>query len=392
MCEALRFTPERFPRNSGRIAFMQTDAHMSGSQPLLVTGGVSPKRRAIARGFLAVTTVAMLTVLVIQIAYLANWIESGFGNWRPVALAVLLWFVAIDVGVVLLRGVRGERALFLLPAVELTIAFVIFPTIFALYVAFTDWNLSAVSGRHFNGLDNFRRLIHDRDYWRVIGNNFKYLIGVLIQYVIAFGLALLLNQDIRGRKFFRVVFLLPFMLSPVAIGWMIGRSILDAQYGVVTPLLAKIGLENVSFFDQPLPALIGIMAMDAWYSIPFIMVLLLAGLQALPHEVFEASRIDGASAWQTFRHMTFPLLLPVSLTALVLRAIFEFKLIDIVRVVTNGGPGGATDTATNFIYREGIEKTNVGYATALSQFFLIIVILFVTFVLVTIGRWVRDVA
>jgi multiple sugar transport system permease protein len=360
--------------------------------PVMKAGGVSPRRRAFARAFLLVATVAALAVLIIQIAKSAEWTDTGFENWRLVALAVIVWFVAVDVGVVLLRGVRGERALFLLPAIELTFAFVIFPTIFALYVAFTDWNLSAVGGRQFNGIDNFRKMFNDGDFWRVIGNNFKYMIGVLIQYVIGFGLALLLNQNIRGRKIFRVIFLLPFMLSPVAVGWMIGRSILDAQYGVVTPLLEKVGIEDVSFFDQPLPALIGIMAMDAWYSIPFIMVMLLAGLQALPHEVFEASRIDGASAWQNFRDMTFPLLLPVSLTALVLRAIFEFKLIDVVRVVTNGGPGGATDTATNFIYREGIEKTNVGYATALSQVFLIIVILFVTLILTTLGRRVRDVA
>jgi multiple sugar transport system permease protein len=202
---------------------------------------------------------------------------------------------------------------------------------------------------------------------------------------------LLLNQPIRGRKVFRVIFLLPFMLSPVAIGWMIGRSILDAQYGVVVPLLERIGFEDISFFDQPGPALLGIMVMDAWYAIPFIMVMLLAGLQAMPHEVFEAARIDGASAWQSFRDITFPLLLPVSLTAIVLRMIFEFKLIDVVRVVTNGGPGGATDTMTLFIYREGIEKTNVGYATALSQVFLIIIIIFVTLVLVTVGRKVRQV-
>jgi multiple sugar transport system permease protein len=373
---------------------MQTELSASpkSEKSDLATGGVSQKRRSLAQAFLAIFTAALLIVVILQITHSAGWVDTGFANWRPVALAVLSWFVAVDVGVVLLKGARGERALFLLPAVELTFAFVIFPTFFALYVAFTDWNLSSVSGRHFNGLDNFRRLIHDSDYWSAVANNFKYLIGVLIQYVIAFGLALLLNQNIRGRKFFRVVFLLPFMLSPVAVGWMIGRSILDAQYGVVTPLLAKIGFEDVSFFDQPLPALIGIMAMDAWYSIPFIMVLLLAGLQALPHEVFEASRIDGSNAWQTFRHMTFPLLLPVSLTALVLRAIFEFKLIDIVRVVTNGGPGGATETTTNFIYREGIEKTNLGYATSMSQVFLIVVILFVTFVLITIGRRVRDVA
>jgi multiple sugar transport system permease protein len=348
-------------------------------------------KQALARGFIALASALVVVVLVVQVAHAAGWLATGFANWRPLALAVLLWFVAVDVGVVVLRGVAGQRALFLLPAVQLTIAFVIFPTIFGLYISFTDWNLSATAGRTFNGLDNFRQMFGDADFWRVLGNNFKYQIGVLVQYVIAFALALLLNQQIRAQKFFRVVFLLPFMLSPVAVGWMIGRSILDSQYGVVTPILERLGFENVSFYDQPLPAFVGIMAMDAWYSIPFIMVMLLAGLQALPQEVFEAAKIDGASRWQTFRDMTFPLLLPVSLTALVLRAIFEFKLLDVVRVVTNGGPGGATDTMTNFIYREGIEKTNVGYATAMSQVFLIVIIIFVTLVLNTVGRWVRDV-
>jgi multiple sugar transport system permease protein len=351
----------------------------------------SPLGRAIARSVFGLASVAFIAALAVQIAHSAGWIATGFTNWRPVAIAALIWFIALDIAVFVLRGERGKRAVFLLPAVQATIAFVIFPTIFGLYISFTDWNLSAAGGRRFNGIDNFRRMIHDDAFWNALGNNFQFLIGVLVQYVIAFALALLLNQNVRGQKVFRVIFLLPFMLSPVAVGWMIGRSILDAQYGVVTPLLAKFGFEDVSFYDQPLPAFIGIMAMDAWYSIPFIMVLLLAGLQALPHEVFEAAKIDGASSWQTFRDMTFPLLLPVSLTAVVLRAIFEFKLIDVVRVVTNGGPGGATDTLTNYIYREGIEKTNVGYATAMSQVFLIIVILFVTLILVTVGRKVREV-
>jgi multiple sugar transport system permease protein len=215
---------------------------------------------------------------------------------------------------------------------------------------------------------------------------------VLIQYVIAFGLALLLNQKIRGRKFFRIVFLLPFMLSPVAVSFMIGKSILDPQYGPVTELLAKIGFEDVSFYGEKWPARINIMVMDAWYSIPFVMVLLLAGLQAIPHEVIESAKIDGANAWRTFTGMVFPLMLPVSLTAIILRIIFELKLIDVVRVVTGGGPGGATDTVTLFIYREGIEKTNVGYATALSQFYLIVVIVFITVILAVAGRWVRKFA
>jgi multiple sugar transport system permease protein len=179
------------------------------------------------------------------------------------------------------------------------------------------------------------------------------------------------------------------MLSPVAVSFMIGRSLFSTQYGPVKALLAKVGVENPAFWEDPWQARINIMVLVAWYSIPFVMVLLLAGLQAIPHEVLESARIDGANAWQTFGSMIFPLMLPVSLTAIILRVIFELKLIDVVRVVTNGGPGGATDTVTLFIYRTGIEQANVGYATALSQFYLVGIIVFVSLVLFVAGRWVR---
>ena len=331
-----------------------------------------------------------LVVVVLQIAAMIGWDDApGIASWRTVALAVLGWFIAVDIAVVLMHGVRGESALFLLPALQLTAAFVLFPTVFGLYVAFTNWNLSAEQGRTFNGLDNVRALFRDADFWRSMLNMVYYVIAVLAQYVVAFGLALLLNQDIRGRKFFRVVFLLPFMLSPVAVSFMIGRSILDSQFGPVAQVLGSLGLDNIALWEDPWPARINIMLMDAWYSIPFMMVLLLAALQGIPHEVLESATIDGASGRQTFFHMIFPLMLPVSLTAVVLRIIFELKLIDVVRVVTNGGPGGATDTVTLFIFREGIEKANVGYATALSQFYLICVIVLVTAILAIAGRWVQ---
>jgi len=209
--------------------------------------------------------------------------------------------------------------------------------------------------------------------------------------VIALGLALLLNQDIVGRKFFRVAFLLPFMMSPVAAGWMIGRSIFDAQRGPLADLLTRLGLERVAFFETGRRAIASLLVIDAWYSIPFMLVLLLAGLQALPAEVFEAAKIDGASGWQLFRDMTFPLLLPVSLTAVVLRAVFEFKVIDIILVVTGGGPGDATETLTAYIYKRGVSGLDVGYGTAMSQLFLLVVIATITLLLLTLGRKVRDI-
>jgi multiple sugar transport system permease protein len=371
---------------------MQQSSAIQPSASKTPSGGVSPWRRTLGRTLILGATLAAALVLLLQIAQTAGWLEEGFSTWRPVALAFVGWATALMVGVVLTRGARGEQAVFLLPAVLLTLGFVIFPTIFALYVAFTDWNLSGSQGRSFNGLDNFRSLFRDDDFWSSLLNMAIYLVGVLFQYLIAFGLALLLNQNIRGRRLFRIIFLLPFMLSPVAVSFMIGKSLFNSQYGPVKEVLARIGIENPAFWEDPWLARMNIMLIVAWYSIPFVMVLLLAGLQAIPHEVLESAKIDGANPWQTFANMVFPLMLPVSLTAVVLRMIFELKLIDVVRVVTGGGPGGATDTVTLFIYREGIEQANVGYATALSQFYLVCIIVFVTVILAVAGRWVRKFA
>jgi multiple sugar transport system permease protein len=273
-----------------------------------------------------------------------------------------------------------------------TLAFVIFPTIFGIYVSFTDWQLNDPAGAVFTGLDNFRHVLQDGRFWGALRNNFIFvLIGVPLQFVVALGLALLVNQEIRGRRFFRVVFLLPFMMSPVAAGWMIGRSIMDAQRGPLPTFLRDLGFTNVSFFADGFRGTLSLLLIDAWYSIPFMFVLLLAGLQALPPEILEAAKIDGAGRWHSFRDMIWPLLLPVSLTAVVLRTIFEFKVIDIILVVTGGGPGNATETLTTYIYRRGVQNVDVGYATAMSQLFLIAVILTVVALIVFVGRWVRDV-
>jgi len=274
-------------------------------------------------------------------------------------------------------------------ALLFTIAMVIFPTFFGLYIAFTDWNLSAFAGRQFNGLENVRALINDPYYWNALTNMVYYVLAVLAQYAIAFGLALLLNADIRARKFFRVAFLLPFMLSPVAVSWMIGKSLMEYRFGPAATLMRHLGWENPAFFTTPWIARLSIMAMDAWVWIPFIMILLLAGLQAMPKEISEAAKVDGASPWQSFWQITFPLMLPVSITAIVLKVIFQLKLADIVINVTAGGPGGATDTVSSFIFREYRDRSNVGYGTMLAEVYLILIIIFVTLLLKVASRSVR---
>jgi multiple sugar transport system permease protein len=283
----------------------------------------------------------------------------------------------------------GRRALFVLPAVLFTVAMVIFPMLFGLYVSLTDWNLSSFAGRQFNGFDNLRQMMQDPFYWNALLNMVYYVIAVLVEYAIAFGLALLLSAQIRARRFFRIVFLMPLMLSPVAVSWMIGKSLMEYRFGPAATLARHLGWETPAFFASPEIARLSIMVMDAWTFIPLMMIMLLAGLQALPKEVMEAAEVDGANNWQTFWKVVFPLMMPVSITAIVIRIIFKLKLADVIINVTAGGPGGATDSVTSFIFREYRDRSNVGYGTLLAMVYLVLIIIFVTTLLSLVNRWMR---
>lgn len=349
--------------------------------------------RAVAgRRLIRVASAGLGLVVLAQVLSQTGLLPLGFATWQPTMYAYIVWSVALGVSQVLIRGEQGKQALFLLPALLFTIAVVIFPTFFGLGIATTDWNLSSLTGVHFNLFGNIAALAHDEFFWNALLNMGYYVLSVLVQYAIAFGLALLLNTDIRGRKFFRVAFLLPFMLSPVAISWMIGKSIMEARFGPAASLARMLGWDSPAFYGTGWIARASIMTMDAWNWIPFIIILLLAGLQALPGDVAEAARVDGASPWQAFWKITFPLMLPVSVTAIILRIIFELKLADIVINVTAGGPGGATDTVSSFIYREYRDRSSVGYGTMLAEFYLILIIVFVSVLLALTSRWMRRVS
>lgn len=349
----------------------------------------APDRAVAGTWLIAVASILFAALVLAQSLYKAEVIGWGFETWQPIALAYVAWGVALALGMVWRRGIEGHKSLFVLPAVLFTVAMVIFPTFFGLYIAFTDWNLSSFEGRRFSGLKNLYALFADPYYWNALGNMVFYVLTVLVQYAIAFGLALLLNAEIKARKFFRVAFLLPFMLSPVAVSWMIGKSLLEYRYGPVAKLARFLGWDSPAFFTSPWVAKTSIAVMDAWVWIPFIMIMLLAGLQALPKELSEAAKVDGASKWQSFWQITFPLMLPVSITAIVLRIIFQLKLADIVINVTSGGPGGATDTVSSFIFREYRDRSNVGYGTMLAEFYLVLIIIFITLLLSIANRWVK---
>ena len=157
----------------------------------------------------------------------------------------------------------------------------------------------------------------------------------------------------------------------------------------VARFLREFGVENPSFFSSPEVARTMIMLMDGWTYIPFMMIMILAGLQAIPRELSEAAQVDGASAWRRFWEVTFPLMLPVSITAILIRIIFKLKLADIIINVTSGGPGGATDSVTSFIFREYRDRSNVGYGTLLAIVYLVIIVIAMTILMKAAERWMR---
>jgi multiple sugar transport system permease protein len=352
----------------------------------LVGEPIPPRRKAAGRALIIAASALLALVVVLQTLDAAGAVAIGFADWRPTVYAYLLWAVALGAGQVMIRGEAGKRAIFVLPAALFTVAMAIFPTFFGLYIAFTDWNLSSVEGMHFNGVQNLVAMFQDGSYWNALLNMLFYVAMVLVEYAIAFGLALLLNADIRARKFFRVAFLTPFMLSPVAVSWMVGKSLMEYRYGPAATLARHLGWDSPTFFTTPWIARFSIEALDAWVWIPFIMILMLAGLQAMPKDVLEAGKVDGATPWQAFWKITFPLMLPVSATAVVIRIIFKLKIADIIITMTSGGPGGATDSVSSFIYREYRDRSNVGYGTMLAMFYLVLIILFVTLLLNLISK------
>lgn len=349
---------------------------------------ISDQRKRLGKWLVWGTAFFGVALALWQIAHETGRVENGFDTWRPVLYGYMFWATALCASQVIVNGEKGKRTLFVLPAALFVISLVVFPLLFALYISFTDWNLASPDGPQPNGWSNLKEMWNDAFYWNALKNMVYYVLAVSVEYIIAFGLALLLNSQIRARKFFRVVFLLPLMLSPVAVSWMIGKSMLEVRFGPISRLVREMGFEP-GFFGTPEIARFMIMAMDAWTFIPFMMIMLLAGLQSLPSEVIEASKVDGATGWQSFKEVIFPLMLPVSVTAIVIRIIFKLKLADIIINVTSGGPGGATDSVTSFIFREYRDRSNVGYGTALAIMYLILIIIFVTILLKLVSRWME---
>ena len=269
---------------------------------------------------------------------------------------------------------RFAPAIFLLPPLALVAVLAVFPLVMSLGLSFVNWNISnPTAGVVFVGLANWARLLNDHHFQRVILNTLLYvLIGVPLQYGLGLALAVILSSQIRARNLLRTLFLLPMMLSPVAVSLVVGKILFNQEVGPINDMLTHLGLEPVPWLTDGTMAFATVLIVDTWQWTPFMMLLLLAGLQAIPDDVVEAAEIDAASERQAFWHVVFPLLLPWSVAALLIRSIEMLKIVDVVVVLTNGGPGIATEPVTLYAYRTGVQNFDLGYASAIAYSLLIV--------------------
>ncbi|MEM6738922.1 MAG: sugar ABC transporter permease [Pseudomonadota bacterium] len=286
---------------------------------------------------------------------------------------------------------RGDtiKHVFMAPAFLLVLTVTLFPLIYALVVSFQSIRLVPPLPPRFVGVDNYADILGSARFWGSMYTTATIVfISTAFQYVLGFALAIALHHNVAGARLYRVTFLLPMFLAPVCVA-LIARMIFHPFLGPVNDAIEGMGFDNVPFLTEPNLAIATLITIEVWQWTPFVTLLMLAGLQSLPEEVFEAAKVDDIPAWRRFWDITFPMLLPLSVAVIFIRLIEGFKVIDTVFVLTGGGPGTATETLTLFAYNEGFKKFNLGYTSALSFTFLIVVIVAGTLYLALAARLIK---
>jgi multiple sugar transport system permease protein len=277
------------------------------------------------------------------------------------------------------KTVRGlsDRAiawLFIAPTIFLLLAINIFPLIWTIYLSFTNYRANRPNEAvEFVGLRNYARILNSEDVWGYLQSTAHFLFWTIsLELLIGFALALLINHKFRGHAFWTTVILLPMMLSPAVVG-LFWSYIFQPQAGIfnyIVNFFANIG-DFTMIGDKNL-APWAIIIVDVWMWTPYVMLICLAGLRSIPTYIYEAAEVDRASMWRKFWRVTVPMVLPFLMLAILFRAIENFKMFDMVNLLTSGGPGSATELASINLKREAFEKWRTGYSSAFA------IILFVT--------------
>lgn len=262
---------------------------------------------------------------------------------------------------------------FLLPSLLGLIVFMIIPMISSLGLTFTDWDPLLPKKFNFIGLQNYATLLKDAKFKVAFINTLTFIVGYIPLVLISgMAVALLLNQNIKGMKFFRGAFFIPVISSWVAVA-LLWTWIFNPQYGLVNYFLGLIGITGPAWLYDPNWAMPAIILTSVWKDTGFVMVIFLSGLQNLPPEYYEAASLDGAGRWQSFTHITLPLLSPVIFFALVISLINSFQVFDQVWIMTQGGPAGATSVIVEQIVNNAFRYGKMGYAATLSWVLFLII-------------------
>jgi multiple sugar transport system permease protein len=261
-----------------------------------------------------------------------------------------------------------ERALLLLPAVAFVGVAVLLPALRVVQLAFTEVELQGGLHTRWAGLAPFVRLWEDGRWWAALRNTLVFTsASVFLETALGVAVALLLNQRMRGRRFLRAAVLLPWALptAVMALGW---AWIFNDSFGVANDLLRRAGLVGrpLAWLAEPGLAMAALVVADVWKTTPFSALIVLAGLQGIPESLLEAARVDGLDAWQRFRYVVWPLLVPSLVVAVLFRAVQAYGAFDLVYVMTGGGPGGSTETVSLYAFQNDFRYLDPGYGSAIA--------------------------
>lgn len=283
------------------------------------------------------------------------------------------------------KQTRWDTVALYLPAVFCLCMTVIFPLVYSLVISFTNTNLRSQGLGSFVGLTNYIQAFTDEYFLQSIVTTLKFtIVSVGLELVLGFGVALLLNRITVGREFFFSIIIIPMMISAVAVG-LVWRLLLHPNLGIVNYMLSFIGLGGRAWTGDAKYALGTLIFVDVWQEMPYIVLLMLAGLVSLPKDPYEAAKIEGANAIQTLFMITIPLMKNTIIVAALLRFIAALKTYDLVYVMTKGGPGTSTEVMGYNIYKQAYAYLNTGRASAMA-YILLLMILVISIIFVRASR------
>jgi multiple sugar transport system permease protein len=281
-----------------------------------------------------------------------------------------------------LVSARTRRTLagyaYLIPAAACLGGTIAFPILKAIHMSLYHHVLIRPQEHAFIGLGNYGRLLRDEVFWLSLWNSGVWVFGsVSFQFLGGFGAALLLHQRFAGRAFVRTATLIPWVIPGVVVA-LVWEWLYQPNYGVLNDLLLRVGwlTERVAWLSDPQLAMPAVIATNIWRGVPFFAIMLLAGLQAIPDDLYEAARVDGASVTRRFWHITLPLLRPIIVVATATRIIWTFNYADLIFVMTSGGPANATQITSTYTLLQAYSNLDFGYAATLSVVLLLIMLAF----------------